>query len=150
MQIQSLTSSLYPRAVAPITQGEWQEQAQATTGPLPVANPNGKNKPVPTAARNTASPQQQLDSANDPASPASLPAGGRLTNEGIVQQQQSAAQFGSNAPFNTQDTEKRRGTTPLRPQPLSYSLASYTGQRANVSYLDVTGARPGRVVDELV
>jgi len=150
MQIQSLTSSLYPRAVAPLSQGEWHDQAQATAGPLLVANPNGKNKPVPTAARNTASPQQQLDSANDPVSPISLPAGGRLTNEDIVQQQQSAAQFGGNAPVNTQEAEKRRSTTPPRPQPLSYSLTSYTGQRANVSYLDVAGAKPGRVVDELV
>lgn len=46
--------------------------------------------------------------------------------------------------------EKRRHETTQRRNPPSYSLASYTGERANRTYLNVAKQKSGAVFDEIV
>ena len=150
MQLQSLPTSLYSRAVSPSTHGKRSEdhtEAELNTS----TNSRVKDKSVPATERAAVNPQQQ-PASNEQVSATLTSIGGRLTHEDIVQQQQSAAQF---TPTRTtegdnKEQNKRRDDVTQRQKPLSYSLVSYTGQRANLTYLDVAGSKAGRVVDELV
>ncbi len=151
MQVQQ-SSSLYTRAVGPATQGVWRRQDQAATGLIQTANADVKDKPVSAVERDSAHAQQQ-ESAHEQISSTVLPTGRQLTHEDIVQQQRSAAQFGgptSTAEIKSQEQNKRRTDTSPRQRLPSYTLASYTGQRANLAYLDIASIKQGRVVDELV
>ncbi len=150
MQVQQ-PSSLYTRAVGPATQGVWRGQDQAATGLIQTAHADAKDKPVSTVARDSAHSQQQ-ESDNEQVSSTVLPTARRLTHEDIVQQQRSASQFGptSTAEIKSQEQNKRRTDASPRQRLPSYTLASYTGHRANLAYLDMASIKQGRVVDELV
>lgn len=150
MQIQSSPSSLYSRAVGSSVQGGWRGHDQSTARSTPTNTPPVKDKPAPAAVHDAV--QQHPESTNDQAPDTTPPPpASQLLQENRVQQQQSAAVFSpaSAAEVRAQAQNKRRVSEAQRQAPL-YSLASYTGHRANLTYLDVAGAKQGRVVDELI
>lgn len=60
-----------------------------------------------------------------------------------------ASQLNSDHLDRSVDEKRRLETAPKR-SPASYSLASYTGERANRSYLNMAGQKSGTVFDEIV
>jgi len=152
MQLTSLTSASTARPVSPSVESAWRDRGQSESAKT-QASPPSVNRQPETAKATPVTQRQQQFSEDEQANNSANATAASLTEE-LVQQQQSTgvytAQVRTSVPTNDASQERRKGAATERRSMPHYSLASYTGERANRVYLQHAGQQTGRMVDAMV
>ncbi len=151
MQLTSVTAAASSRPINASVESAWRDRSQSEPEVPQSTRSIVDRKTVSPAARPT--PKEQQRSDVDVLAKTTTPISPRQAEELIQQQQKTgvyAAEVRTAEVKNDETQERRKEATQSRRLSPRYSLASYTGERANRAYLEHAGQQNGRMVDDMV
>lgn len=152
MQLTSVNTAASSRPISASVGSAWRDRNQSESDIPQSPRSIAERKTVTAAARPIAS-REQLRSDGEAQAINSAPISPRQAEELIQQQQQTgvfAAEVRTAEAKNDESQDRRKEAITNRRAIPHYSLASYTGERANRAYLQHAGQRSGRMVDDMV